>query len=101
MAAPRFRLRSLVLLIVFLALALAIATLSVQNHRLKVENARLQSAQSKLGRLVFLDSLDMAFPVVLGARQMVPLSAVTREAHPFLDTVNLDTMPDGPEAFAK
>jgi hypothetical protein len=35
MPAPRFRLRSLVLLIVFFAMVLAIVTLTLENHRLQ------------------------------------------------------------------
>jgi cell division protein FtsB len=37
MAAPRFRLRSLVLLIAFLAMALTIGILTVQNQRFRAE----------------------------------------------------------------
>ena len=41
----RFRLRSLVLLIVFVAMALAIGVLTYQNHRLRTEVQRASQAE--------------------------------------------------------
>jgi hypothetical protein len=104
MRPPRFKLRSLLALVVFAGPMLAVAVLSVQNHRLRVENARLQATQP---RLVALDlALSLEDVVVTGQIQpsvkVVPL-ATWRPAHP-LSVPQADpagTMPTGPDAFAK
>jgi hypothetical protein len=66
MAAFRFRLRSLVLLVVFLAMACAVGVLTVQNRGLRIEveqtRAEARSAQlrAELERLIALEEREIA-----------------------------------------
>jgi hypothetical protein len=79
MTAPRFTIRLLLALVLIVGLLLAVGVLSVQNRRLRVENARLQ-AESPL---------------------MLSFEEVSRPATQFSETVTLDTIPGGPDGFGK
>lgn len=78
-----FKLRSLLTLVVFAALGLAVAVLSVQNHRLRVENARLRPIWHGLYPRVVLVGESVEYV------SMVPVKS------PHI------SMPDGPNAFAR
>jgi hypothetical protein len=78
----RFKLRSLVLLIAFLALTLAVAVVSIENRRLQRELQAQRQIQSGAVAL----SLDLAFPL----------------SYPHSPPTAVDTrMPDSVDAFAR
>jgi hypothetical protein len=51
MRRPRFTIRSLLALVLIAGLGLAVGVLSVQNQRLRVENARLQTRPQPLDQV--------------------------------------------------
>jgi hypothetical protein len=48
MRLPQFKLRSLLVLVLLAGLILAVGVLSLQNHRLRMENAKLQVSQQSI-----------------------------------------------------
>jgi hypothetical protein len=100
MRLPRFKLRSLLVLVLVAGLGLSVAVLSVQNHRLRLENARLQSARPNLSGVQFLASLDLGFPVLATPPQTLSLSLVSKDLEVFSASLVLDEMPNGSRAFA-
>jgi hypothetical protein len=106
MKAPRFRLRSLVVLIAFAALVLGIVVVSRENARLRAELKAAQQAQSRLGYITYgtlvYDDIDLG-GMFLPQRALTTLD--TNGANT-IDWTNLpaqplSTMPDGPDAFAR
>ena len=98
---PRFTLRLLLILILVAGLGLGVVTLSLQNRRLRLENARLRATPWDLEVVSFLDSARLAFPQVSGSGRLLSLSEVSGEMKAFPEIALIEEMPNGPDAFAK
>jgi hypothetical protein len=96
---PRFRLRSLVLLIVFAALVMGIVTLTRENSRLRAELKAAQQTQSGITFFAgVFDDVD-ANGVILGWSGRLDSGLSIDLTKPSAQA--LDMMPSGPDAFAR
>jgi hypothetical protein len=101
MCLAQFRVRSLLVLVVFAGLLLAVSVLSVQNKRLRQENAKLQVNRTALLYYTLIDSQPLDWP----ADPVTTLFVADPESIPqmkwVLEPSMDDMMPNGPDAFGK
>jgi hypothetical protein len=102
MKRPRFRLRSLVILIVLVALLLTIGVVTRENARLRVElSAALQQSRAFTATALFQAIGEGNTTVLTAVRPNQSQSSATSDADKAsLPTAVRDLMPNGPDAFA-
>jgi hypothetical protein len=95
MRVPQFNVRSLLVLVLVAGLLLAVGILSVQNQRLRQENAKLHAGQQSLVGFFSAQIFTSSATDVMTSSTSLP------HVQWVLDSATDGKMPNGPGAFPK